>query len=169
MLPESVDEFSGGELTVPMRWMCADDLADRLMVVADVLPRGSQEYRCGRAALAVTVFVSPRIAEFVTYFDEDQRDYWTRVTSDPDTWHAWASAKLERLTARSRATGRPDPDLTFAEAAWRRLTGTELLLPGRVVGPAPTGDGGSAAGPGRLWLPAWDLGVTIGHLVLHRL
>src|SRR5258707_7083619 len=54
---ESTDGTGGGELTVPMAWLYAEDIADELLRTGDLMPPTSFEVRAGRDALALTIFL----------------------------------------------------------------------------------------------------------------
>ncbi|CAM5275061.1 hypothetical protein SPURM210S_06185 [Streptomyces purpurascens] len=47
-----------GELTVPMAWLYAEYIADELLRTGDLMPPTSFEFRAGRDALALTIFLS---------------------------------------------------------------------------------------------------------------
>ncbi|MEU8526664.1 hypothetical protein AB0C77_13890 [Streptomyces sp. NPDC048629] len=156
MLPDGAGEPAGGELPVPMAWMSAEFLADRVMLPAGVMPYGSVEYRAGRTALAVTHFATRSPFDLKELFDDDKRDYWLLLTADPWSWRQWAANRLRRLASQQPAAGPCHPDVALATEAWRWLTRTELLP---LLGPEGT-DGRCP------WVPAWELGVTLGHLAL---
>ncbi|MZD05539.1 hypothetical protein GTW43_10640, partial [Streptomyces sp. SID5785] len=48
----------GGELTVPMAWLYAEYIADELLRTGDLMPPTSFEFRAGRDALALTIYLS---------------------------------------------------------------------------------------------------------------
>lgn len=60
MRPERHDEGGGGGLLVPMAWMYAEYIADELLRTGDLMPPTTLEYRAGRDALALTIFLSGR-------------------------------------------------------------------------------------------------------------
>jgi hypothetical protein len=62
------------------------------------------------------------------------------------------------------------PDLELAEAAWRWLEETELLAPDLDAVPGPGSGGGPVTGEDdgpKVWTPAWQLGLPLGHLAIH--
>ena len=61
---ESTDGTGGGELTVPMAWLYAEYIADELLRTGDLMPPTSFEFRAGRDALALTIFLSDTEASF---------------------------------------------------------------------------------------------------------
>ena len=60
----------------------------------------------------------------------------------------------------------PAPDLELAEAAWRWLQETELLAPDLNAVPGGGAPVGEDEGP-KVWTPAWQLGLPLGHLAIH--
>lgn len=171
MLPERIEEFSGGELTVPMAWLSAAYIADRLMRAYGLMAPGSVEYRSGCDALATTLFLaSPRI-ELSDLFVAQRRDRWLMLTAEPEEWREWAADQVERVRARHRVAGAMSPDVDMALTAWRWLCDTELLSPTVSAAqdaaqpwnapPAPMGEDRPQ------WVAAWYLGVAVGHLALY--
>jgi uncharacterized protein GlcG (DUF336 family) len=88
---------------------------------------------------------------------------------------------MAQLTAQAAQRGGPAPDLELAAAAWRWLEETELLAPdlnavpgggpvigetGEIGGIGETGEIGEEDGP-KVWTPAWQLGLPLGHLAIH--
>ena len=59
-----------------------------------------------------------------------------------------------------------DGDLELAAAAWRWLEETELLAPDldAVPGGGPVVEEDEAP---KVWTPAWQLGLPLGHLAIH--
>lgn len=55
---ESTEGTGGGELVVPMAWLYAEYIADELLRSGDLMPPTSFEFRAGRDALALTVFLA---------------------------------------------------------------------------------------------------------------
>ncbi|MFD9792650.1 hypothetical protein ACFWXK_17040 [Streptomyces sp. NPDC059070] len=161
MRPEGTNGTSGGELLVPMAWMYAEYIADELLRTGDLMPPTTLEFRAGRNALALTIFLSDGAvggARVVARLDE-----WSSLTAAGRPWHDWVR---ERLKERE-ATG-SGPDLALAHSAWRWLEETELLaadldavVPGGVDPRAETVD------EPRVWTPAWELGLPLGHLAIH--
>ncbi|MFC8831183.1 hypothetical protein ACFT9I_38275 [Streptomyces sp. NPDC057137] len=179
MRPERHDEGGGGGLLVPMAWMYAEYIADELLRTGDLMPPTTLEYRAGRDALALTIYLSDgpvggpggvaRMAE------------WRTLTAYGTGWREWVCHQLDLLETRAcqaerSGTARPDPDLELALAAWRWLEETELLAPdldavGAPGGDPLTGGGGDTErheeeGP-QVWTPAWQLGLPLGHLAIH--
>ncbi|QXE33414.1 hypothetical protein KQY30_03000 [Streptomyces sp. GMY02] len=174
MRPECT-EGAGGGLLVPMAWMYAEYIADELLRTGDLMPPTTLEYRAGRDALALTIFLSegpvagPRVVA--------RMDEWRSLTAYGTSWRDWVCARLDRLEAAAFESGSRncDPDLELAGAAWRWLEETELLAADLdAMGPAradrftdgATGAAGEAEGP-QVWTPAWQLGLPLGHLATH--
>ncbi|MFJ2645430.1 hypothetical protein ACIO1C_01625 [Streptomyces sp. NPDC087420] len=167
MRPECTEGGGGGGLLVPMAWMYAEYVADELLRTGDLMPPTTLEYRAGRDALALTIFLSDgsvtgpgggaRMAE------------WRSLTAYGTSWSEWVSRRLRVLEAAG--AGSADPDLELAGAAWRWLEETELLAPDLdAVGPAgPVGEepfpAAEEEGP-QVWTPAWQLGLPLGHLAI---
>ncbi|MEV7684065.1 hypothetical protein AB0O64_36850 [Streptomyces sp. NPDC088341] len=189
MRPESTEGVGGGGLLVPMAWMYAEYIADELLRTGDLMPPTTLEYRAGRDALALTIFLSDgpvssrRFQGLVARMDE-----WRSLTAYGTSWRDWVCGRLDRLEAAAFEAGSRtrDPDLELAGAAWRWLEETELLAADLdAVGPAygdPAGGdpfmagghgtvsaergfgaGGEEEGP-QVWTPAWQLGLPLGHL-----
>ncbi|MEW1722464.1 hypothetical protein [Streptomyces sp. NPDC093109] len=159
----------GGGLLVPMAWMYAEYIADELLRTGDLMPPTTLEYRAGRDALALTIFLSdgsvggPRVVA--------RMEEWRSLTAYGTSWREWVCARLDRLEALDfeAGSGTRDPDLALAGTAWRWLEETELLAPDLdAMGPygagPPTAD--EAEGP-QVWTPAWQLGLPLGHLAIH--
>ncbi|MFE2598842.1 hypothetical protein [Streptomyces sp. NPDC057617] len=174
MRPECT-EGAGGGLLVPMAWMYAEYIADELLRTGDLMPPTTLEYRAGRDALALTIFLSegpvagPRVVA--------RMDEWRSLTAYGTSWRDWVCARLDRLEAAAFESGSRncDPDLELAGAAWRWLEETELLAADLdAMGPAradrspggDTGPAGETEGP-QVWTPAWQLGLPLGHLATH--
>ncbi|MFF3749416.1 hypothetical protein ACFYYH_02970 [Streptomyces sp. NPDC002018] len=186
MRPESTEGVGGGGLLVPMAWMYSEYIADELLRTGDLMPPTTLEYRAGRDALALTIFLSdgpvggrrsPGVGA--------RMDEWRSLTAYGTSWREWVCARLDRLEAAAFEAGTRghDPDLELAGAAWRWLEETELLAADLdAVGP-PCGDPFTAAGTGaagaaecerngeeegpQVWTPAWQLGLPLGHLAMH--
>ncbi|MFE9401446.1 hypothetical protein ACFYNY_06695 [Streptomyces sp. NPDC006530] len=161
MRPEGSNGTSGGELVVPMAWMYAEYIADELLRTGDLMPPTTLEFRAGRNALALTIFLSDGAvggARVVARLDE-----WSSLTAAGRPWRRWIRTRLNRA-ARDQDQG---PDLEMARAAWRWLEETELLaadldavVPGAV-------DPRTEEDEPRVWTPAWELGLPLGHLAIH--
>ncbi|MFC9606816.1 hypothetical protein ACFTTN_25570 [Streptomyces niveus] len=179
MRPERHDEGGGGGLLVPMEWMYAEYIADELLRTGDLMPPTTLEYRAGRDALALTIFLADGAVGGpggVARMDE-----WRTLTEYGTGWREWVCHQLDLLETRvfqAERTGTAvhDPDLELALAAWRWLEETELLAPDLDAMGPPGGDplvagrGGAERyeeeGP-QVWTPAWQLGLPLGHLAIH--
>ena len=163
---ESTDGAGGGELTVPMAWLYAEYIADELLRTGDLMPPTSFEFRAGRDALALTIFLSDTDGELSGIRVVSQLETWLSLTAYDQPWQDWVRERMAGLTAEVIDSGGPDPDLDLAEAAWRWLQETELLAPdlNAVPGGAPVI--GEDEGP-KVWTPAWQLGLPLGHLAIH--
>ncbi|WP_189826162.1 hypothetical protein [Streptomyces finlayi] len=167
-----------------MAWLYAEYIADELLRTGQLIPPGTLEFRAGREALALTVYLSDSTDELSGVGVISQLDEWLSLTAYGHPWEQWVR---ESFAAR---VGRGDggPDLELARASWRWLESTELLATdlagtGVEAGPAAAGDdapgGAGGEGPGlpeladlvdenaRVWLPAWQLGLPLGHLSVH--
>ncbi|MDX3855110.1 hypothetical protein [Streptomyces sp. AK02-01A] len=169
MRPECTEGAGGGGLMVPMAWMYAEYIADELLRTGDLMPPTTLEYRAGRDALALTIFLSDGSEDgtrVVTRMEE-----WRSLTAYGPCWRDWVCGRLDRLeaTAFESRSGTRDPDLALAGAAWRWLEETELLAPDlNAMGPG-SDDAHTVAeeeGP-QVWTPAWQLGLPLGHLAIH--
>ncbi|MGV9559244.1 hypothetical protein [Streptomyces sp. NPDC003401] len=162
---QSTDGTDGGELTVPMAWLYAEYIADELLRTGDLMPPTSFEFRAGRDALALTVFLSDTDGELPGIRVVTQLETWLSLTAYDQPWQDWVAGRMSQLTADSAESEGPDPDLELAAAAWRWLEETELLAPDldAVPGCAPAGED---EGP-KVWTPAWRLGLPLGHLAIH--
>ncbi|MFD7013440.1 hypothetical protein [Streptomyces sp. NPDC059928] len=162
MRPEGSNGTSGGELVVPMAWMYAEYIADELLRTGDLMPPTTLEFRAGRNALALTIFLSDGAvggARVVARLEE-----WSSLTAAGRPWRRWVCSRLRHLVHAAD----PGPDLAMARAAWRWLEETELLaadldavVPGGVDPRAREED------EPRVWTPAWELGLPLGHLAIH--
>ncbi|MFB7595368.1 hypothetical protein [Streptomyces sp. NPDC056160] len=164
---ESTDgDGDGGELVVPMAWLYAEYIAEELLRTGDLMPPASVEFRAGRDALALTVFLSDTGGELSGIRVVSQLETWLSLTAYDQPWQDWVRERLACLTADAYACGAPSPDLALAEAAWRWLEETELLAPDLDAVPDGTGAVGEDEGP-KVWTPAWQLGLPLGHLAIH--
>jgi hypothetical protein len=163
---ESTDGSGGGELAVPMAWMYAEYIADELLRTGDLMPPTSFEFRAGRDALALTIFLSDSDRELSGIRVVTQLETWLSLTAYDQPWQDWVSERLADLSAVAAESGRPDPDLRLAEAAWRWLEETELLAPDLDAVPGGAAAAGEDDGP-KVWTPAWQLGLPLGHLAIH--
>ncbi|MEV1022808.1 hypothetical protein [Streptomyces sp. NPDC050264] len=165
MLHESQGGASGaegGELVVPMAWLYAEYIADELLRTGDLMPPTSFEFRAGRDALALTIFLSDVDDELSGIRVVSQLDMWSSLTAYDQPWQAWVRARFTEREERSRVEGRRPPDLELAVVAWRWLEETELLAPDLDAVPVPDEENGP-----QVWTPAWQLGLPLGHLAIH--
>ncbi|MFF0750675.1 hypothetical protein [Streptomyces sp. NPDC004267] len=145
MLPESI----------PMDWLCAEYVADDLLRASGLVAPGSLEFRAGVQTLALTILLSRAGG------DGTGTDGWLRRTAHDHPWSSWVEERLAEAGA-----GLPSSDLELARDTWRRLRATELRA-------ADLAGLAGLAGPRgideerQVWLPAWQLGVALGHLALH--
>ena len=163
---ESTDGTGGGELTIPMAWLYAEYIADELLRSGDLMPPTSFEFRAGRDALALTVFLSDTAGELSGIQVVSQLENWLSLTAYDQPWQDWVCERMAALTAEAVGSGGPAPDLELASAAWRWLEETELLAPDLNAVPGGAAVGGEEEGP-KVWTPAWQLGLPLGHLAIH--
>lgn len=165
MRPERHEGPGGGELPVPMAWMYAEYLADELLRTGDLMEPATLEYRAGRDALALTIFLlDSAVAEALPATRVDELRL---LTAYGTPWRRWV---CDRLGAP--AQGCTDADLALARAAWRWLEETELLAADlEAIGPLPWeqegGEDPDAEEAAQVWTPAWQLGLPLGHLAIH--
>lgn len=163
---ESADGTGDGELAVPMAWLYAEYIADELLRTGDLMPPTSFEFRAGRDALALTIFLSDTGGELSGIRVVSQLETWLSLTAYDQPWQDWVRERMAQLTAEAVEAGGPAPDLELASAAWRWLEETELLAPDLDAVPG----GGPVAGEDdspQVWTPAWQLGLPLGHLAIH--
>ncbi|MET8830661.1 hypothetical protein ABZX40_10680 [Streptomyces sp. NPDC004610] len=163
---QSTDGTDGGELTVPMAWLYAEYIADELLRTGDLMPPTSFEFRAGRDALALTVFLSDTDGELSGIRVVTQLETWLSLTAYDQPWQDWVRERMDQVTAETADSGRHSPDLDLAEAAWRWLQETELLAPDLNAVPGGAAPVGEDEGP-KVWTPAWRLGLPLGHLAIH--
>ncbi|MBT3155007.1 hypothetical protein HTV45_29750 [Streptomyces sp. CHD11] len=165
---ENTDGAGDGELAVPMAWLYAEYIADELLRSGDLMPPTSFEFRAGRDALALTVFLSDTDGELSGIRVITQMETWLSLTAYDQPWQEWVQGRLADLAADAAASGRnaPDPDLELAREAWRWLRETELLAPDLNAVPGGAAGSGEDEGP-KVWTPAWQLGLPLGHLAIH--
>ncbi|MFF3031115.1 hypothetical protein ACWF76_11345 [Streptomyces globisporus] len=170
MRPEDTDEAGGNGLRVPMTWLTTEYLADELLRTGDLMEPTTLEFRAGRDALALTMFLCefPRDAPAPRALPEPRVDELRVLTAYEGTWRSWI---CERLAESERCAEPGDPDLALARAAWRWLEETELLAADLdAIGPGPWEAAADAAGGDQevgIWTPAWQLGLPLGHLAVH--
>ncbi|MFJ5533871.1 hypothetical protein [Streptomyces sp. NPDC093261] len=162
---ESTDGTGGGDLAVPMAWLYAEYIADELLRTGDLMPPTSFEFRAGRDALALTIFLSDTGGELPGIRVVSQLETWLSLTAYDQPWEDWVRERMAQLAAEAARSRGPAPDLDLASAAWRWLEETELLAPDldAVPGAMATGEDD---GP-QVWTPAWQLGLPLGHLAIH--
>ncbi|WP_221357898.1 hypothetical protein [Streptomyces beigongshangae] len=163
---ESTDGTGGGELTVPMAWLYAEYIADELLRTGDLMPPTSFEFRAGRDALALTIFLSDTGGELSGIRVVTQLETWLSLTAYDQPWQDWVRERITGLAAEAARAGGPAPDLDLATAAWRWLEETELLAPDLDAVPGGGPVVGEDDGP-KVWTPAWQLGLPLGHLAIH--
>ncbi|WP_406457756.1 hypothetical protein OG782_34240 [Streptomyces sp. NBC_00876] len=168
MRPERHDGAGSGGLLVPMAWMCAEYHADELLRTGDLMKPATLEFRAGRDALALTIFLSD--GAVAGALPATRVDELRLLTAYGTPWRRWV---CERLGALAAAPGGPDPDLALARVAWRWLEETELLAADlEAIGPLPWESAGDEEDPDgqetvQVWTPAWQLGLPLGHLAIH--
>ncbi|MFF2959114.1 hypothetical protein ACFVT1_09395 [Streptomyces sp. NPDC057963] len=170
MRPERQDGTSGGgQLLVPMAWMYAEYLADELLRTGDLMEPSTLEYRAGRDALALTIFLSDDGVDAA--LPAARMDELRLLTAYGAAWRGWVCERLDAPGAAGPAPRSTDPDLALARAAWRWLEETELLAADLdALGPPrwePVGEGTEAEEAAQVWTPAWQLGLPLGHLAVH--
>ncbi|MFE6287264.1 hypothetical protein [Streptomyces sp. NPDC057877] len=156
----------GGELTVPMAWLYAEYIAEELLRTGDLMPPTSFEFRAGRDALALTIFLADSEGELSGIQVVSQLETWLSLTAYDQPWQDWVSERMAHLRAEAAASGDAAPDLDLARAAWRWLEETELLAPDLNAVPGGAAAVGEDDGP-KVWTPAWQLGLPLGHLAIH--
>ncbi|WP_328907266.1 hypothetical protein OG230_32170 [Streptomyces sp. NBC_00234] len=167
MRPERTDGTGGGGLLIPMAWLYAEYIADELLLTGDLMEPTTLEYRAGREALALTIFLSDgAVADALPAARVDELRL---LTAYGTSWREWICERLDELAGHAAPGGPPDPDAALARAAWRWLEETELLAADLDAIGAP-----SWAPPDRaeeeaaqVWTPAWQLGLPLGHLAVH--
>ncbi|WP_411080164.1 hypothetical protein [Streptomyces sp. cmx-18-6] len=171
MRPEDTDGTGGGGLPVPMAWLCTEYVADELLRTGDLMEPDTLEFRAGRDALALTLFLSGRLpaAPVSRALPEARVDELRLLTAYGAAWRSWVCERLAESEVRA-VPG--DPDVALARAAWRWLEETELLAADLdAIGPAPwepvAGGPHDEEGEVQVWTPAWQLGLPLGHLAVH--
>ncbi|MEV7991737.1 hypothetical protein AB0O67_07425 [Streptomyces sp. NPDC086077] len=163
---QSMGGTGGGELTVPMAWLYAEYIADELLRTGDLMPPTSFEFRAGRDALALTIFLSDTDGELSGIRVVSQLETWLSLTAYDQPWQDWVRDRMAEVATEAVESGGPAPDLELAEAAWRWLQETELLAPDLNAVPGGGPVVGEEEGP-KVWTPAWQLGLPLGHLAIH--
>ncbi|MEI7033443.1 hypothetical protein [Streptomyces pratensis] len=167
MRPEDT-EGPGGGLPVPMVWLSMEYVADGLLRTVELMEPTTLEFRAGRDALALTMFLCASPLDASGGLPTPRVDELRLLTAYGSAWRSWVCDRLAELGARAAAG---DPDLALARAAWRWLEETELLAADlEALGPASwerAGPGTHAEGEVQVWTPAWQLGLPLGHLAVH--
>ncbi|WP_418960436.1 hypothetical protein [Streptomyces tritici] len=180
MLPDSTDGPGRGDTAVPMAWLCAEYTADELLRVGSLVEPGSLEYRAGRQALALTIHLCDGAGSGDT-LSAARLDEWLSRTSYDHPWPDWVRARLaersemgvppaEGWGRAARPSADTDADLALARETWRQLEATQLLaadlrgLSAPGFGPLGLDEVDESA---QIWVPAWQLGLPLGHLALH--
>ncbi|GGX30273.1 hypothetical protein GCM10010353_51770 [Streptomyces chryseus] len=168
MLPESSNGTSGDRLTVPMAWLYAEYIADELLRTGQLIPPGTIEFRAGRETLALTVYLSDSSDELSGIRVVSGLDEWLSLTTYGHPWETWVRERLAERTAAARRDASAGPDLELALASWRWLSGTELLA-ADLGGAIPRHQAADLAvdESEQVWMPAWQLGLPLGHLAIH--
>ncbi|MGW7366422.1 hypothetical protein ACWGI8_24055 [Streptomyces sp. NPDC054841] len=170
MLPESTNGTSGGDLAVPIAWLCAEYIADHVLRAGGLVETGSLEFRAGRETLALTVHLCESMDEPAGVRMLSGLDEWLSVTAYGHPWKEWVRERMAVREAFERDTGRPDPDLALARDAWRWLEQTELLAADLGDDPGPWHPalpvGAALDESSQVWTPAWRLGLPLGHLAV---
>jgi hypothetical protein len=152
-----------------MAWLYAEYIADEVLRTGDLMPPTSFEFRAGRDALALTVFLSDSGAQLTDIRDlriVSRLETWMSLTAYDQPWRDWVRERMALLSAEALTTGHLGPDLELAAAAWRWLEETELLAPDldAVPGGGPVTEEDETP---KVWTPAWQLGLPLGHLAIH--
>lgn len=168
MLPESTNGTSGGRLAVPMAWLYAEYIADELLRTGNLIPPGTIEFRAGRETLALTIYLSDSSDELSGIRVVTSLDEWLSLTTYGHPWETWVRERLAERTAADRRREVISPDLELALASWRWLSGTELLAAdlGGAIPSHQAADLGVDESE-KVWTPAWQLGLPLGHLAIH--
>ncbi|MFE1403402.1 hypothetical protein ACFW5D_06970 [Streptomyces sp. NPDC058770] len=177
------DGTGGGGLPVPMAWMCAEYVADELLRAGDLMEPGTLEYRAGHDALALTVFLSgisgpghghglrPPDDGTAGVLPTARMDELRLLTAYGTAWRDWVRERLDAREAAPGPVGGTAPDVALARAAWRWLEETELLAADLdAIGPPlpdPADGAEETEERARMWIPAWQLGLPLGHLAIH--
>ncbi|MFI2369090.1 hypothetical protein [Streptomyces sp. NPDC018833] len=169
MQPESANGTGGPGLAVPMAWLCAEYTAEEMLRAGALVEYGSLEYRAGRRTLALTIHLSDGPGAPDALRSAARIDEWLSLTSYGHPWQEWVEERLAARAAGERH-GASDPDLALATTTWDWLRATELLA-------ADLGDlepwhpalplDGTVDEADKVWTPAWQLGLPLGHLAIH--
>ncbi|MDJ0382796.1 hypothetical protein [Streptomyces sp. G-G2] len=166
---------SDGGLAVPMAWLYAEYIADELLRTGRLIPVSTLEFRAGRDTLALTIYLSDAAGELSGIRVVSQLDEWLSLTAYGHPWRDWVQTRFLQLGEEAREAGEggeggggEEPDLELARDAWAWLERTELFA----TNLDPEGHGHTDSPPGldenaRVWTPAWQLGLPLGHLAIH--
>lgn len=121
---ESTDGTGGGELSVPMAWLYAEYIADELLRTGDLMPPTSFEFRAGRDALALTVFLSDTENELSGIRVVTHLETWLSLTAYDQPWHEWVHGRLAEVTADASR-----PDATRRTWSWPGRPGAGSRTP----------------------------------------
>lgn len=106
---ESTDGAGNGELTVPMAWFYAEYIADELLRTGDLMPPTSFEFRAGRDALALTIYLSDTEGELSGIQVVTQLETWLSLTAYDQPWQDWVRERTAALAAAAVTSGGPSP------------------------------------------------------------
>ncbi|MET9512469.1 hypothetical protein ABZX62_29185 [Streptomyces flavidovirens] len=151
-----------------MAWLYAEYIADELLRTGNLIPPGTIEFRAGRETLALTIYLSDSSDELSGIRVVTSLDEWLSLTTYGHPWETWVRERLAERTAADRRREVISPDLELALASWRWLSGTELLAAdlGGAIPSHQAADLGVDESE-KVWTPAWQLGLPLGHLAIH--
>ncbi|MFD5100590.1 hypothetical protein [Streptomyces albidochromogenes] len=151
-----------------MAWLYAEYIADELLRTGNLIPPGTIEFRAGRETLALTVYLSDSSDELSGIRVVSSLDEWLSLTTYGHPWETWVRERLDERTAAARRDASAGPDLELALASWRWLSGTQLLAAdlGGAIPRHPAADLAVDESE-QVWMPAWQLGLPLGHLAIH--
>lgn len=96
-----------------MAWLYAEYIADELLRSGDLMPPTSFEFRAGRDALALTVFLSDTDGELSGIQVVSQLENWLSLTAYDQPWQVWVDERMTELAADAAAAAwaltRPGP------------------------------------------------------------
>ncbi|MFF2850948.1 hypothetical protein ACFVT5_32130 [Streptomyces sp. NPDC058001] len=150
-----------------MAWLYAEYIADEVLRTGDLVPSSTLEFRAGRQTLALTAYLSDLKNELSGIRVVSQFDEWLSLTAYGHPWQEWVRERFASLTEDERERGSVNPDLRLARAAWQWLEHTELLATDLDTGLHWHRSGLSVDESEQVWIPAWQLGVPLGHLAIH--
>ncbi|WP_051338589.1 hypothetical protein [Streptomyces flavidovirens] len=151
-----------------MAWLYAEYIADELLRTGNLIPPGTIEFRAGRETLALTIYLSDSSDELSGIRVVTRLDEWLSLTTYGHPWETWVRERLAERTAADRRREGISPDLELALASWRWLSRTELLAAdlGGAIPSHRAADLGVDESE-KVWTPAWQLGLPLGHLAIH--